>query len=76
MPHASAALELVFGSSPPALTGSAAEDLHDNLSKMSTALSSERSFKTVLETDGIFADETDHTATQISDIFDARDTSL
>ena len=46
--HASAASEVVLGSSLPALTGPTAEDLHDNPSKMSTVLSSERSFRTAL----------------------------
>ena len=74
--RAAAALELVFGASPPALAGSTAQDLYDNLTKMNTALSSERSFKSAVEADGIFEGETDFTASRISDIFDAREISL
>ncbi|MDE0124643.1 MAG: hypothetical protein OXN97_08715 [Bryobacterales bacterium] len=53
--RAAAALELVFGGSPPALSGSTARELYDNLTKMNAALSSERGFKSAVEADGIFA---------------------
>ena len=58
------------------MAGSTAADLYDSLGTMNTALSSERSFKSAVEADGVFADETDYTAGQISDIFDARDIAL
>ena len=52
------------------MAGSTAADLYDSLGTMNTALSSERSFKSAVEADGVFADETDYTAGQISDIFE------
>ncbi|MDE0629239.1 MAG: hypothetical protein OXH99_22820 [Bryobacterales bacterium] len=69
-------MELVLGGSPPALTGSAARALYDNLTKMNAALSSEGGCKSAVEADGIFEDETDYNAGQISGISDARDIAL
>ena len=75
--HAEAALELVFGETQaPDLDGTSAEDLHANLAKMYTGLSSERSFASALETDEIFAGKGPYNSDQIGDIFDARDISL
>ena len=74
--RAATALELVFGGSPPALLGSDARQLYDNLVTMNSALSSETRFKSAVEADGVFAGEMDYTAGQISDIFDARDIAL
>ena len=72
-----AALTLVFGASPPGLTGSTTgQELYDSLTLMYNALNSERVFRSAVDTDGVFASEDDRTADEVSDMFDARDVAL